>query len=166
MKRLKRVTPVMRSGHVLERRQVVPGTLEEVFAFFESPWNLERITPPWLRFEITDATDEKMRVGTEIAYGLRWQGVPLRWRTRIAECEPNVMFADEMTSGPYRRWYHRHLFEPVAGGVEVRDVVEYELPLGWIGGLAHALLVRRQLEAIFDYRSGAVAARFPGGSPR
>lgn len=156
-----------RAMHVLERRQVVPGTLEDVYAFFESPWNLERITPPWLGFEITEATDEKMRVGTEIAYRIRWQGVPMRWRTRIAECEPNVMFADEMTRGPYRRWYHRHFFAPVAGGVEVVDVVEYELPFGWIGRAVHALLIRRQLEAIFAYRRGAVTDWFAGaGAPR
>ncbi|MBM4183656.1 MAG: SRPBCC family protein [Gemmatimonadetes bacterium] len=147
----------------LRRRQVVPGTLDDVFAFFESPWNLEHITPPWLRFHIVDATDERMRVGTEITYRLHWQGIPMGWRTRIAECEPNVMFADEMTRGPYRRWYHRHFFAEVPGGVEVVDVVEYELPLGPLGLLAHSF-VRPQLDAIFDFRRDAVAARFAGGA--
>jgi ligand-binding SRPBCC domain-containing protein len=149
-----------KAAHVLRRHQVVQGTHEEVFAFFESPWNLEAITPPWLRFEIVDTTDETMRVGTEITYRLKWQGIPMRWRTRIAECEPGMMFADEMTRGPYRRWYHRHSFTAVPGGVEVVDVVEYELPLGWLGRLVHAALVRAQLEAIFDYRTTAVAEIF------
>lgn len=152
---------------VLMRRQVVPGTVDEVFAFFESPRNLEGITPPWLRFEIVRVTDERIRVGTEIDYRLRWQGVPMGWRTRIAECERNVSFVDEMTRGPYRRWFHRHAFAAVPGGVEVTDVVEYELPFGPVGRLVHALVVRAQLEAIFDFRRDAVAARFsqvPGGS--
>ena len=149
-----------KAAHVLRRHQVVPGTLEDVFAFFESPWNLEAITPPWLRFEIVDTTDETMRVGTEITYRLRWQGIPMRWGTRIAECEPGVMFADEMTRGPYRRWYHRHLFTAVPGGVEVVDVVEYELPLGALGRLVHAAVIRAQLDAIFDYRRDAVAEIF------
>lgn len=149
-----------RATHVLRRHQVVPGTLEDVFAFFESPWNLEAITPPWLGFEIVDATDRTMRVGTEITYRLKWQGIPMRWRTRIAECDPPRMFVDEMTAGPYRRWVHRHSFTSVPGGVEVVDVVEYELPLGWLGRLVHAALVRAQLEAIFDYRRDAVAEVF------
>ncbi len=153
----------------LMRRQVVPGSTAEVFAFFECPWNLEAITPDWLRFEIVRATDERMRVGTEIDYRLRWQGMPMRWSTRIAECVRNVEFVDEMTRGPYRRWVHRHTFVAVPGGVEVTDSVEYELPLGWAGRLAHALLLRGQLESIFDYRRDVVAARFsrvPGGPAR
>ena len=150
--------------HELRRRQVVRGQLDEVFDFFESPWNLEHITPPWLRFEIVNATDTRMRVGTEISYRLRWQGIPMGWRTRIAECEQDVMFADEMTRGPYRRWCHRHYFAEVPGGVEVVDVVEYELPLGPFGRLAHPV-VRAQLDEIFDFRREAVAARFGARGP-
>jgi len=152
--------------HVLRRRQVLPGTLAEVFAFFESPWNLEEITPPWLRFEVLSATDTRVRVGTEISYRLRWQGVPMRWHSRIAEFEPNVMFADEMRRGPYRSWYHRHLFRASPDGVEVEDVVEYELPFGWVGRLVHAAIIRPQLERIFDYRREAVAARFAAAPAR
>jgi len=147
-------------GHVLRRRQIVASDLETVFAFFESPRNLEEITPPWLRFEVVHATDETTRLGTEIEYRLRWQGLPMRWRSRISEHEPGRSFADEMVVGPYRRWYHRHLFTTVEGGVEMVDVVAYELPLGTVGHLAHAWIVRAQLEAIFDYRREAVAARF------
>jgi len=146
--------------HVLRRRQVVPGTLEEIFAFFESPWNLEEITPPWLRFEVLGASDATVRAGTEITYRLRWQGLPIRWHTRIAEFERDSMFADEMRRGPYRSWYHRHFFRTVADGVEVEDVVEYELPFAGIGRLVHALVIRPQLEGIFDHRRDAVAARF------
>ncbi|MDH3207156.1 MAG: SRPBCC family protein [Gemmatimonadota bacterium] len=149
------------SVHVLRREQIVWGDLETVFAFFESPRNLEEITPPWLRFEVVATTDESMRRGTEIEYRLRWQRVPMGWRSRIAEYESPSAFADEMISGPYRRWYHRHLFRQVEGGIELVDVVEYELPFGALGRWMHARLVRAQLESIFDYRRDAVAARFP-----
>lgn len=150
------------SVHVLRRQQVVPGDLETVFTFFESPRNLEEITPPWLRFEVVSTTDESMRCGTEIEYRLRWQGIPMRWRSHIAEYEPMSSFADEMLSGPYRSWYHRHLFRQVQSGIEMVDVVEYELPLGGLGRWVHAVLVRAQLESIFDHRRDAVAARFRG----
>jgi ligand-binding SRPBCC domain-containing protein len=150
------------SGHRLRRLQLVRGDVETVFGFFESPRNLEEITPPWLRFEVVGTTDEKMRLGTEIDYRLTWQRLPMRWRSRISEHEPGVSFADEMLSGPYARWYHRHLFRPVAGGVEMEDIVEYALPLGPLGRLAHAAVVRAQLEAIFDYRYRAIADRFDG----
>ena len=149
--------------HTIERRQVVPGDLEAVFGFFEDPYNLERITPPWLGFSIREASDERVRLGTTIDYALRWHGLPMTWRSRIAEYEPGVLFADEMLRGPYRRWYHRHLFREVPDGVEVTDIVEYEMPFGPLGRAAHAAMVRRQLEGIFDYRRTAIEEIF--GSP-
>ncbi len=147
-------------SHVIHRVQLIPADIESVFRFFESPRNLEEITPPWLRFEVVDTTDEEMRLGTEIEYRLTWQRIPLRWRSRIAEYEPGVSFADEMIRGPYVRWYHRHHFRPVDDGVEMEDIVEYALPFGPLGRLTHAAVVRRQLDAIFDFRREAVARRF------
>jgi ligand-binding SRPBCC domain-containing protein len=41
------------------------------------------------------------------------------------------------------------------------DRVEYELPLGLLGRLAHEVLVRRQLERIFRHRARVIAELFP-----
>lgn len=145
----------------LRRTQLVPAPLPDVFRFFEDPKNLEQITPPFLRFRVLGATDEQVRLDTRIRYRLRWQIFPIGWESRISEYRQNVMFADEMLRGPYRRWYHRHYFDEVEGGVEITDIVEYELPLGPLGRLAHALVVERQLNEIFDYRRDVIARLFP-----
>ena len=148
--------------HVLDREQIVPGERGAVFAFFKNPYNLERITPPWLRFQVESATDTEVRAGTRIAYALRWQGIPMSWSTLISEYEEGVRFADTMTRGPYRLWHHTHTFEPLDQGVLMKDRVEYALPFGPAGTLVHALIVRRQLDAIFDYRFRAIADIFGG----
>jgi hypothetical protein len=145
----------------LERRQVVGGSLGEVFAFFKDPRNLEALTPPWLGFRILESTDREVRLGTRIRYSLRLHGIPLRWESRIAEYVEGERFADEQLTGPYRRWYHRHLFREAPGGVAIEDAVDYELPLGILGRIAHAVAVRGQLRAIFDYRARAMSERFP-----
>jgi hypothetical protein len=44
----------------------------------------------------------------------------------------------------------------------MRDTVRYALPFWPLGEVAHALLVRRDLAAIFDYRREAVAAGLTG----
>ena len=41
------------------------------------------------------------------------------------------------------------------------DVVNYELPLGILGALAHKIGVRRDLEGVFDYRRQVIASLFP-----
>ena len=140
------------SGYVLERSLVVPGELPEVFAFFKRPENLERITPPWLNFRILWTSTPEVRTGTRIRYRLKLNGIPLTWESLISRYEDNVLFVDEQVKGPYRRWVHLHGFREVPGGVEVSDRVDYALPFGPLGTLAHTLMVRRQLDGIFGYR--------------
>jgi ligand-binding SRPBCC domain-containing protein len=153
------------ASHVLERTQLIPRPRPEVFAFFADAHNLERITPPTLHFRICTPSPIEMRAGTLIDYRLSLFGVPFRWRTLIEAFEPETRFVDVQLQGPYRRWHHAHAFEDAPGGTLMRDRVEYELPLGPLGGLAHALLVRRQLRAIFDHRREAIARLFPGAPP-
>ena len=144
------------SEHVLEREQLVRGPVGEVFAFFSQARNLERITPPWLRFEVLTPDPIAMSAGTLIDYRLRVRGVPLRWVSRIEEWEHERAFVDRQLRGPYRLWHHRHEFVACGEGTVVRDRVRYALPLGRLGALAHAAFVRRDLERIFDYRRAAV----------
>lgn len=140
------------SRYTLERLQTIPSDLNSTYAFFEDPRNLKEITPPWLSFQVVSASDDVMQRGTTILYKIRWLGLSMNWESLIAEYEKGESFADEMLRGPYKSWYHVHRFRAVPGGVEMSDRVDYELPFGPLGRLAHWLIVRRQLKAIFDYR--------------
>jgi ligand-binding SRPBCC domain-containing protein len=143
---------------VLERTQLVPRRRDEVFAFFADARNLEAITPGFLRFRVVTPGRIAMAAGTLIDYRLSLFGVPFSWRTRIEEYVPGERFVDVQLSGPYRRWLHFHSFEDAPGGTLVGDRVEYELPLGPLGAVAHALLVRRSLARIFAHRQRRIAA--------
>jgi ligand-binding SRPBCC domain-containing protein len=146
--------------HVLRREQHVRGTPEEVFPFFSDAHNLEAITPPWLRFHVVTPQPVDMRAGALIEYRLRLRGIPISWLTRIEEWTPGVRFVDVQLSGPYRLWHHVHEFEPDgAGGTLMRDTVHYALPFWPLGEVAHALIVRRDLAAIFAFRHSEVARR-------
>ncbi|HET9456948.1 MAG TPA: SRPBCC family protein, partial [Candidatus Limnocylindrales bacterium] len=104
------------TSHRLVATQFVPRPLGEVFAFFATPDNLARITPPAMRFEFV-TSDRRMRQGLEIDYRLRpLLGIPVSWRTRIDTYDPPTGFSDTQLRGPYRRWNHRHDFRAVDGG--------------------------------------------------
>jgi len=149
-----------RGIYVLERSQRLELAPDAAFGFFADARNLERITPPWLRFEVTTPGTIEIGPGTLIEYRLRLHAVPVSWRTRIEVWEPPRRFVDLQLRGPYRLWEHTHCFEPLGTrAVLMRDRVRYALPLGPLGRLAHAAFVRRDLERIFDYRGQAVDAR-------
>jgi hypothetical protein len=140
----------------LQRELLVPNALSAVFDFFSRAENLERLTPPWMRFRILTPPPIMMRQGTTIAYALRVHGIPIRWLTEIEEWNPPFEFVDSQAKGPYQLWRHTHRFSEVAGGTLVVDLVEYALPFGVIGRLAHRLQVASDLARIFDYRSQRV----------
>lgn len=150
----------------LEREQIILRPRPEVFSFFADAGNLELLTPAFLHFRILTPLPLHMEPGALINYRLQLFGVPFHWCTRIETFEPQHRFTDVQLTGPYRRWHHLHEFQDVAGGTLVRDVVDYELPLGPLGTVARALFVRRALEQIFDYRRQRIGEIFPSSQGR
>ena len=155
----------MAAIHRLQRAQLIPRPLPEVFAFFADAGNLEMITPPTLGFEILTPRPIRMHAGTLIDYRLRLFGIPFRWQTRIETFEPLVRFTDVQLRGPYRRWHHLHEFFATTDGTLVVDTVDYALALGPLGSVAHALFIGRTLAQIFDYRRTHLAERFGTPAP-
>jgi ligand-binding SRPBCC domain-containing protein len=148
--------------HVLEREQFLPIGLEEAWSFFSSPKNLALITPPEMGFVIRQPFEDRaMYSGQRIRYTVKpMLGVPLTWITRIDTVEAPHRFVDTQQKGPYKRWWHMHTFEAAPGGVMMRDRVEYELPLGPLGDLAHRIFVKRRLKDIFDFRFNTLQKMF------
>lgn len=125
--------------------------LLDTFEVFKNPLNLAKITPNWLNFQVV-TKDVQMRKGAEIEYIIKWLGIPMHWKTLISGYDPPYSFVDEQAEGPYSFWRHHHTFEETPLGTRVGDHVEYALPLGVLGQVAHAVMVKRQLEAIFKFR--------------
>ena len=142
--------------HQLSRTQLVGRRLPEVFAFFSDASNLDALTPPFLHFRILTPMPIELRAGAQLDYRLSLFGVPVRWRTRITDWQPQERFVDEQEFGPYELWRHPHEFEARGGSTLMRDVVDYSEPLGPIGTVAHVLFVRRSLDRIFDFRRDAI----------
>ena len=142
----------MARERLLESVQFVGRPLPEVFAFFSDARNLERITPGFLHFRILTPMPVEMRAGALIEYRIRLFGIPFRWRTLIEAWEPGARFTDVQLRGPYALWHHTHEFLAVPGGTLVVDRVRYAMPMGFLGEIGHALLVRRSLGRIFGHR--------------
>ena len=151
----------------LRRVQNIPGDFSKVWSFFVNPDNLPLITPAYMQFRVLSSgnsptySNSQIYPGQLIEYKLRpLPGFRVYWMTEITHVREGVYFVDEQRRGPYSLWHHQHHFKSIPGGVEMTDIVHYEIPFGFIGRWANALFVRRQLEGIFRYRFEVVEKIF------
>lgn len=147
------------------KESLIRAPPERVFAFHELPDVLRRLMPPWERSRLVKPAPS-LRVGAETVFEARILGVwAVRWVARHTAYEPPRMFEDVQVEGPFRSWRHRHLIRPHAEGAVLRDEIEYEPPLGFLGRLAAPVLVEPRLRKLFEYRHAATRAWCEGGAP-
>lgn len=147
--------------HSLHREQTISTSLEEAWAFLSNPYNLSKITPPEMGFQVLGEIPEEIYNGLLISYRVKvpYLGNQL-WVSEIKHVRPRRAFVDEQRVGPYRFWYHYHEINQVDEGVQFIDQVSYQLPFGPLGRAAQVLFVRRSLREIFDYRKEVFSSLF------
>ncbi|HEX8279351.1 MAG TPA: SRPBCC family protein [Segetibacter sp.] len=140
----------------------MPITMQQAWEFFSSPDNLQHITPASMGFAVKSKHHgKKMYAGQIIEYTVRpVLGIPLYWMTEITHVVDGKYFIDEQRFGPYNLWHHQHHFKEVSDGVEMTDIVHYKIPFWFLGDIANALFVARQLKEIFDFRYKAIEEKF------
>lgn len=132
--------------------QWIPASIDNVFSFFSDEKNLEKMSPPQLKFRVLKKSTEKIGSGTLIDYKLKIRGIPANWQTLITSWNPPSSFSDFQKQGPYSYWHHTHSFQSLAGGTLMTDQVHYRLPLGWPGRLLSHWFVKGDLKKIFSFR--------------
>jgi ligand-binding SRPBCC domain-containing protein len=135
--------------YLLTMSTVVRRGRAEVFDALSDVRNVDRITPPWVKFRILTPMPVEMRQGAIFDYALRIRCLPAKWRTEITEWSPPNAFTDTQTSGPFDAWRDRHTFTEVdSSATLVENEIVYRVPGG---SLVHRLLVRRDLLRIYQH---------------
>lgn len=141
--------------------QFLPINIQTAWDFFTSPHNLELLTPTEMDFIVLTELDNHIYTNMIIDYTVSpLLNITLKWKTKILDVDENVEFTDIQLKGPFKKWKHVHKFVQVDDGVLVKDIVQYQLPFGIIGQLAHSLLVRKRIEHIFSYRKKVLEQLF------
>jgi len=140
---------------IFVKESLIRAAPERVFAFHELPDALARLTPPWEQVRVIQAA-EISQVGSQAIIETRILGlIPARWVAEHTVYDPPRMFEDIQVSGPFRQWRHRHIVLAQDGGALLRDEIEYEPPLGFIGRIVTPHLIVPRLRRLFDYRHQA-----------
>ena len=156
----------------------VPATVDEVWNYFADPKNLAELTPPSYGAKIFSKFPTQNNSEVEISLAPLGIPIPLKWISKITDVVsegPKRKFIDTQIKGPFAYWRHEHLFEegvkeidcqsghklilePV--GTWVRDRIEYEMPLGSIGRLAHSIAAHKSLIQLMDFRRQKLLSLF------
>jgi len=140
----------------------LPISMAEAWSFFSRPENLEKITPKHMQFNILSTlASTEMYAGMIIRYQVRpILNIPMHWTTEITHCKDMEYFIDEQRTGPFALWHHEHHFRSTPGGVEMKDMLTYSLPLGFLGRVVNWLFISNQIDSIFAYREQVLRNKF------
>jgi ligand-binding SRPBCC domain-containing protein len=138
----------------LHKKQNLPIDKKTAWEFLSNPKNLKIITPDYMSFDMTSKSDKPMYAGQILQYIVTpLLGIKTKWVSEITHVEEGKYFVDIQLYGPYALWHHKHFINEIDGGVEMEDIIDYKIPLGFLGQLVHPFLVKPKLEEIFNYRT-------------
>ena len=145
----------------INTKQNLPISVKEAWEFLSSPNNLAEITPKYMNFKILSGADKSIFAGQIIQYKVTpVLGITLKWVTEITHVKQNEYFVDEQRFGPYSLWHHKHFIKEIDGGIEMEDIVDYKIPFGFLGQIAHSLFIEKKLKQIFNYREKKLVKLF------
>lgn len=94
--------------------------------------------------------------GQEVTWQARHFGVRQTLTSRITAFNPPHHFRDSQVRGAFRRFDHDHWFAPEGRGTRVREVFDYDAPLGLVGWLTEHLVLTRYMRRFLADRMAVV----------
>nr|WP_297310199.1 SRPBCC family protein [uncultured Flavobacterium sp.] len=145
-----------------EDQQFIKSDLQTVWKYFNNPKHIHALTTLKMQLKTrTQNLPNQIHKNLIISYWVSpLFGIPLKWKTKITNVVPNESFIDIQIKGPYKIWHHLHTFKQVKEGVLMKDFITYQLPLGFIGNFIHKILVKKEIENLFEFRTKQVQKHF------
>ncbi len=134
------------------QESVINASPERVFSFHELPDAFTLLVPPWEDARVIQKADISV-IGSRAIIEMKILGlIPTRWVAEHTAYDPPRMFEDIQISGPFKSWRHRHIIEPHEQGALLRDEIDFEPPMSFIGDLAAPIFILPKIKKMFEYR--------------
>ena len=102
---------------------------------------------------VAGVTSGLIKLNETVTWEATHFGVKQKLTSKITRYEPPRYFRDSMVSGAFKRFDHDHFFEESGGQTLVKDVFDYDSPLGILGNIADALFVEAHLREMLEERN-------------
>lgn len=133
-----------------EKTSLISCSLEELFEFHLDSNNIKKITPKDTKVELLSkdfvpAEGKVLQIKTTKFF------IPTFWDVEISLIKKPTMLVDTAIRSPFDFWRHSHIFTQKGNVCELKDVIEYEMPFGFIGNIFYTFM-ENQLDKMFTYR--------------
>jgi ligand-binding SRPBCC domain-containing protein len=98
-------------------------------------------------------TSGLIELGETVTWQARHLGVTQHLTSRISGFDRPRWFRDEMVRGAFAWMEHDHWFDAAEGGTVLRDRFRFAAPLGPLGRIAEALVLRRYMTCFLATRN-------------
>ncbi|SDD81352.1 SRPBCC family protein [Niabella drilacis] len=105
---------------------------------------------------IAGKTSGLIEAGETVTWQARHFGVRQKLTSKITAYQRPVHFRDEQQRGAFRFMKHDHYFSAVEAGTLIKDVFEFQSPLGVLGRLTDAIIMRRYLTRFLTKRNRVI----------
>jgi ligand-binding SRPBCC domain-containing protein len=102
---------------------------------------------------VAGVTKGLINLGETVTWEAVHFGIKQKLTSKITVCERPTKFSDAMVSGAFARFDHDHFFETTDGKTVMRDVFDYDSPLGFLGSIADFLFLERYMKDLLVMRN-------------
>lgn len=140
----------------IERSLFIAAPPGRVFDLSRSIDLHQRSTGNTRETAVAGRTSGLIGLGETVTWRARHLGVTQHLTSRIAGYDRPRWFRDEMVRGAFAWMVHDHWFDPAEGGTVLRDTFRFAAPLGPLGRIAEAVLLRRYMTRFLDARNAEI----------
>ena len=95
-------------------------------------------------------------MGESVTWEATHFGIKQKLTSKITAFERPKHFRDSMITGAFRRFEHDHFFEQSGEHTLMKDVFDYDSPLGILGKIADALFLEKYMREILTERNQTI----------
>lgn len=105
---------------------------------------------------IAGKTSGLIELGESVTWRAKHFGVYQELSSKITAFNPPYFFEDTMVKGAFKSFTHQHIFERTEAKTLMKDVFEFEAPLGILGTWANKLFLVRYLTQLLEKRNAVI----------
>jgi ligand-binding SRPBCC domain-containing protein len=129
---------------------LIDCTIEDLFEFHLDSQNITKITPKNTKVELL-SEDTPAFEGKIVKIKTTRLFIPIIWEVRIEKLDKPNILVDVALKSPFNYWKHQHVFTQKDNQCELKDIIEFTMPFGFLGKIIEPFLTY-DIKNMFKYR--------------